>query len=157
MESKDKLVVRFFDERDGAGKLWVSASSKGFSGEGSAWISTEELKDFAEALSGFPLLAHRPPTIRGGFGSSDLNNEISQEHVALKVYPVDQIGHLGLQVRVPTEVWPHDRTDAQHRVQLEIRTSYQPLTEFSRMLKAVIVGKVKEAVLMADVESQPAD
>lgn len=152
MESKDKLIVRFFDEGDGSGKLWVSASSKGFSGEGCAWISTEELKDFAEALSRFPLLAQNPPTIRGGFSSSDLSNEISQEHVALKVYPVDQTGHLGLQVRVATEVWPHDRTEAQHRVQLEIQTSYQPLTEFSRMLNAVVVGKVNEAVLMADVE-----
>ena len=57
------------------------------------------------------------------------------------------MGHLRVHVRLATEVWPPERIESQHRVQLEIRTGYQALLEFSRMLNAVILGKADEAIL----------
>lgn len=55
MNSQGGVLVRFNDEGDGTGRLFVRASSKGFSGEGSAWFGVEDLASFAEGLCAFPL------------------------------------------------------------------------------------------------------
>jgi hypothetical protein len=146
----DKLVVRFADDGDGTGRLWVSGSANGFSGTGAAWFDTGELKDFALALTGYPLSENDPPTLSGGFFHRDREG-LEQEHVFLKVYPANSRGYLCVHVRLATEVWPPARIESQHRVQFEIRTVYHALLEFSRMLNAVIQGKADEAVLIGDV------
>jgi len=147
--STDKLVMQFSDEGDGTGRLWVSGSANGFAGTGQSWFGTQELKDFAQALARYPLSENHPPTLSGGFFVPD-KAELEQEHLFLQVYQADGWGHLRIQVRLATEVWPPDPIRTQHRVQLEIRTTYQALLEFSRMLQAVIQGKAEEAVLIGD-------
>ena len=147
--STNKLIVRFADDGDGTGHVWVGASAKGFAGTGEAWLDTAILKEFAQALTRYPLPENDPPTLSGGFlfsGRADLE----QEHVFLQVYPADALGHLRVHVRLATEVWPPNHIRTQHRVQLEIHTGYQALLEFSRMLNAVIQGKADEAVLIGD-------
>jgi hypothetical protein len=69
----------------------------------------------------------------------------------LRVYPIDVTGHLGVQIRIATEVWPETRPESQHFVQLELVTSYEPLAQFSSQLKALVDGAIEEAVLEADV------
>jgi hypothetical protein len=145
----DKLVVRFADDGDGTGKLWVSGSADGFAGTGAAWFDTTTLQEFAQALTRFPLSDTDLPTLSGGFWSTE-GKGIEQEHVFLQVYQADPVGHLHFHVRLATEVWAPDRIESQHRVQLEIRTGYQALLEFSRMLQAVILGNADEAVLIGD-------
>ena len=147
--STDKLVVRFADDGDGTGHLWVSGSARGFAGTGETWIDTETLKRFAQALTRYPISDNDPPTLSGGFWFSDREG-LKQEHVFLQVYPADLVGHLRVHVRLATEVWPPERIESQHRVQLEIRTGYQALLEFSRMLNAVILGNADEAILTGE-------
>ena len=147
--STDKLVVRFDDDDDGTGRLWVSGSANGFAGTAAAWFGTEELKEFAQALTRYPIADNDPPTLSGGFWLRD-GKGLDQEHVFLEVSPADSLGHLRVRLRLATEVWPPAQIESQHRVQLEIRTSYQALLEFSRMLNAVILGKADEAVLIGD-------
>lgn len=144
-----KLVLRFDDDFDGTGKLWANGSANGFAGEGAAWVGSEKLEEFAEALSQFPISEKVPPTISGGFWSK-VANELSQEHLFIQVYPADGRGHLNVLVRLATEVWPNTQS-AQHRVQFEILTGYQALLEFSQALKAVVQGKAEEAILIGDV------
>jgi hypothetical protein len=146
-------LIRFLNEDDGTGKLHVRAQCDGFSGEGSAWVSTEELKEFAYTLAVFPIPEESPPAIRSGFYRKDNRGEIEQEHLSLRVYPIDHTGHLGVQVRIATEVWPQMRTESQHFVQLEILTSYEPLARFSSQLKALVGGTIEEAILEADLSS----
>ena len=155
MDAPDKLLIRFLNEDDGTGKLQVRAHCNGFSGEGSAWFSTDELDEFASALAVFPISEENPPAIRSGFGRQDGSGELEQEHLSLRVYPIDRTGHLGVQIRLATEVWAQTRPESQHSVQLEIPTSYEPLAQFSRQLKALLDGSVKEAILEADLSSLP--
>lgn len=148
--SRDNLVIRFVDHDDGSGRLWVSASANGFAGTGETWYDTETLKEFAEALTRFPISDNDPPTLSGGFWFKD-GKGLEQEHVFLQIYQADGWGHLKVHVRLATEVWPPERIETQHRVQLEIRTTYQALLEFSQMLNAVFEGKADEAILIGDV------
>jgi hypothetical protein len=156
MDFQDKLLIRFMNEDDGTGKLHVRASCNGFSGDGSAWFSTEGLKDFASALATYPISEENSPAIRGGFYSKEKSGELEQEHLSLRVYPIDRTGHLGVQIRIATEVWPQTRTESQHFVQLEILTTYEPLKRFSSQLKSLVNGDLKEAVLEADLSSHAA-
>lgn len=78
---------------------------------------------------------------------------LEQEHLTLKVYPIDCTGHLGVQVRIATELWNDTRSESQHKVELEIMTSYEPLAKFSRDLKSLVEGRIKEAVLEGDLLS----
>ena len=145
----DKLVVRFVEDDDGTGRLWVSGSANGFAGTGAAWLDTEVLKEFAQALTRYPITDDDLPTLRGGFWFTD-GQGLKQELVFLQVYQADAAGHLHFRVRLATEVWPPDRIESQHRVQLELRTTYQALLDFSRILHAVIMGQAGEAVLIGD-------
>jgi hypothetical protein len=156
MDVQDKLLFRFLNEDDGTGKLHVRAHCNGFSGDGSAWFSTEDLKEFASALTAFPIPEENPPAIRSGFYRKDNSGEIEQEHLSLRVYPIDRTGHLGVQVRIATEVWPQTRPESQHFVQLEILTTYEPLKRFRSQLKSLVDGAIKEAVLEADLSSHAA-
>ena len=151
MESQGRLSLRFEDDGDGTGKLLAQATSGGFAGEGGAWFSTSELQDFAEAVGMFPIPEGNSPYIVGGFLKKDGNGDLEQEHLALKIYPIDRRGHLGVQVRIATELWSDARPESQHKVELEIVTSYEPLAKFSRDLKSLVEGRIKEAVLDSDL------
>jgi hypothetical protein len=150
MESQGRLSLRFEDDGDGTGKLLAHARFEGFSGEGGAWFSISELQDFAEAIGIFPFPEGNPPSIAGGFSKKDGSEDLEQEHLALKVYPTDRKGHFGVQVRLATELWNDARPESQHKVELEIVTSYEPLAKFSRDLKYLVDGRIKEAILESD-------
>jgi hypothetical protein len=53
--------------------------------------------------------------------------------------------------RSATELWNDARPQSQHKVELEIVTSYEPLAKFSRDLKSLVEGRIKEAVLEDDI------
>jgi hypothetical protein len=147
MESQGKILLHFDDDGDGTGKLLIQARSNGFSGEGGAWFSVGELQDFANAIAIFPLSKSDSPRLAGGFYKKDGSGELAEEHLTLTVYPIDSKGHLGIQVRIATELWNEARPESQHIVKLEIITSYEPLAQFSKGLKALIAGQSKELSL----------
>ncbi len=151
MDSQGRLVLRFDDDGDGTGKLLVQANSNGFCGKGSAWFSGATIQDFADAIAVFPIPEEKSPKIAGGFYKKDGSGEFAQEHFALTVYPIDHRGHIGFQVRIATELWNEERPESQQEVKLEIITSYEPLAQFSRQLKALVEGRIKEVILDADL------
>jgi hypothetical protein len=139
------LRLRFFDDGDGTGKLVARAEADSFSGESGAYFNVEALEEFAKALQIFPL----PPedhrrSISGGFGN-DLD---AQEHLGISVYLVNpQRGHVGIQVRMATEVWPDTRPKSKKQAVVEVLTTYEPLAKFSKDLLSVLGGSLKEAVI----------
>ena len=144
-------MLRFEDDGDWTGKLLAQAAARGFSGEGGAWFGITELQDFAAAVGMFPIPEEHPPFIDAGFVKKDGSGELEQEHLAIKVYPIDHRGHLGVQVRIATELWRDDRPESQHKVELEILTSYELLGRFSRDLLALVEGRIEEAILEGDL------
>ena len=151
MDSPSLLLVSYYDDGDGTGKLHVKATSDGFTGEGGAWFSQQQVLEFADGVAAFPISEKNPPVIKGGFYKRDLSGELDQEHLALAVYPIDRIGHIAVQVQIATEVWEQTRPESQQSVKLEIRTTYQPILQFSKDLKALVNGHVAEAVLHGDL------
>ena len=144
MEFHGRLSLRFEDDDDGTGKLLAQAASDGFSGEGGAWFSTRGLQEFADAISTFPIADENRPSIAGGFWK---NGGLEQVLLSLKVYPIDRRGHVGVHVTIATERWRDERPESQQKVELEIVTGYEPLAKFSRDLKALVEGRINEAIL----------
>jgi hypothetical protein len=152
MAEGGRLTLTFWDDDDGTGKLSASASANGFSGESAAWFGVKELQEFAARIGAFPLPQGERPEISSGYGHLDEagNFVMDEEHVALKVYALDQLGHFGVQVRLASEIWDAGRPETRHTVQLEIFTAYGGLAAFSKALRALLAGKVEEAVLQGD-------
>jgi hypothetical protein len=149
------LRLRFINDGDGTGKLMAWAKADGFSGESGAYFNVEELEEFAEALKVFPL----PPedsrrSIAGGFGSKEHHPELAQEHLGISIYLANaQCGYVGIQVRMATEVWPDTRPESKKQVVVEILTTYEPLSKFSRDLLSVLRGSLKEAEIEGETLS----
>jgi hypothetical protein len=89
-------------------------------------------------------------SIAGGFWDSARRDELSQEHLGIAVYPVDSRGHIGIQIRMATELLRGERPEFQKIVKLEILTSYEPLARFSRDMLALLHGKKDEALIEGD-------
>lgn len=115
------------DDGDGVGRLTVVASANGFAGRGRGWFDRRTIEAFGDALNRYPLDADDPPSITGGFGG-----DTPQVHVALAAYPIGRRGQVGVAVDLATELWPEDRPEGQHRVRLELPTTYERLGHFAR-------------------------
>lgn len=147
-----RLTLTFCDDDDGTGKLAASASANGFAGESAGWFGVEELQEFAAKIGAFPLPEGERPEISSGFGRFDETGKVvlDEEHLALKVYALDSLGHFGVQVRLASEIWDAGRPETRHTVQLEIITDYGGLAQFSEALRALVAGRAREAVLQGD-------
>jgi hypothetical protein len=139
------LRLRFHDDGDGTGKLVAHAEANGFAGTSGAYFDKQRLSDFAQALEAFPLVGR--PSLIGGFFDRDRPGRIEQEHLTIECYPVDVTGHLGLRLRLATELWAPARPESQHVAALEILTTYEPLRQFSHALLALLRGDTEEISL----------
>ncbi len=146
MPHSSSLTARFENDYDGTGKLVIAAEANGFSGKGGAYFSIEELQKFATSIQQFPL-PKISPLIAGGFWSQSRPSELEQELVAIAVTQIDNRGHIGVQVRLASELWPSIRPESQHKVQLEVLTTHEPLRRFGEELQAVLSKARNEASL----------
>jgi hypothetical protein len=149
------LQLRFLDDGDGTGKLVACAEADGFRGEGSAYFDIKELEGFANAIALFPLPGNdKRLSIASGFCKKDGSGELDQEHLAISVCPADaRRGYIGIQVRMTTELWEGTRPESQKSAKIEVVTTYEPLSRFSKDLLAVLQGKTREALLEGETIS----
>ena len=151
--SHDFIKLTFRNDCDGTGKLSVEGEGRGFAGRSGAYFDVSQVQDFARAIGEFPLPDSRRCAISSGFWSRETPGELDQEHVGIEVYPIDGRGHLGVQVRLSTEVWQGTRSNSQKSARFEIITTYQPLADFSRDLLALMSGTAAEAILRGETLS----
>jgi hypothetical protein len=145
------LKLTFRDDHDGTGKLLVEAEGDGFAGRGGAYFDKLRLESFARALGEFPLPDSQACCIASGFYSKQMSGELEQEHVGIELYPIDNRGHIGVQVRLSTEVWPDTRPKSHKVVKMEVITTYQALADFSHDLVAAVRGTASDAVLRREM------
>lgn len=144
------LQLRFANDGDGTGELFARAEAGGFAGESSAYFDIDGIEKFASGILAFPPSELKRQEIASGFGSRD---NLKQEHLAIAVYPIDvRRGYIGVQVRLASKAWPDTRPDSQGITRLEIVTTYEPLSRFSRDLVAVVKGNLREALLEGQEE-----
>jgi hypothetical protein len=143
------LRLRFLNDGDGTGKLLARAEADGFAGQGGAYFNIEVLEEFAGALQVFPFSPDDSRrSIASGFSSKEDPGGLSQEHLGISVYPADaQRGYIGIQVRMATELWPETRPQSKKQASVEIISTYEPVSKFSRDILSVLRGSLKEAVL----------
>jgi hypothetical protein len=143
------LTLRFSHDGDGTGKLSVDATAAGYSGKGNAYFDVGQIREFAASVSRFPLPDDNRCSISGGFGAG--HGQPEQEHVGIEIYPIDHRGHIGVQVRMATPIWPDMRVRSQNAVKLEIITTHEPLVRFSKDLLALVNGTASEATLQGEM------
>jgi len=144
------LTLTFRDEGDGTGKLSAQAETQGYSGRSGAYFDIAQIREFALAISEFPLPDAARCVIASGFWSKETSGALEQEHLGIDVYPVDHRGHIGVQVRMATEMWNDTRPGSQKTATLEITTTYEPLAGFGKDILAIISGSASEATLAGE-------
>jgi hypothetical protein len=107
----------------------------------------QSLSKSAEEFNRYPLNGYSEPILLGGFWSKDTSGEIDQEHLAVSAYKTNNTGGVGVQVRVASEIWEGVRPESQFKAVVEIETTYEHLSRFSKQLKALALGQCEEAVL----------
>jgi hypothetical protein len=145
------LRLTFRDDGDGTGKLVAEAAAGGYSGASGAYFGIGHLQEFARSIAEFPLPDVGRCSLAGGFGSKQNPGELEQEHLGIDVYPVDHRGHIGIQIRMATEMWSDTRPRFQKTAKIEIITTYEPIARFSKDLLAMLDGTASEALLVGEM------
>jgi hypothetical protein len=144
-----RLTYRSDNEWDG--QLDAAVTSELFSGAGSAWFSSEELKGtFIAALRSFPLSTSNPPLIEGGNWSQEKPGTLEQCHLRIAIRPYNVLGILLVQVDVASESMTVN--DLQQSATARFLVEYNALDEFASHLEQVIDGKREAAVLSGPVK-----
>ena len=145
MEDADGVLLTYYGDGDGTGRLTVRASFDGFSGVGAAYFGDDQLLRFAELLVAFPLPEDDCIEVSGGFWSRT-EDVLEEEHVGLRVLPVGRLG----QVTIRTHLATPKEADAVQEVTVDVLTSYEALRRLSSDLPALVRGEVEEVHVVAE-------
>ena len=143
----NQLTLKWKPDDDGTDELCAEFNANGFSGYGSAWFDKIRLLEQSKAFEEYPIDNDQRPTLEGGFWDRDQKNKLFQEHLHISAYPIDSTGHLGMQVRASTAVWPDTRKESQHYVAVELQTTYEEIGRFAKQLRALVNGTMEEITL----------
>jgi len=141
--------LRLSLETDGDGTANVTATvhCDGFAGKSSAWFDLLYLENFSAKLLAYPLPPDGVGPVQGGFWSKTQSGEISQLHLSLRFYPVGLRGAVGCRVILKTPLNDADKTKVSSSLEVELRSSYQELSDFSKSLTYLSRGEASEAIL----------
>lgn len=142
-----QLCLHFEPADEWFGELFAAVKAEGFSGVGSAWFSTAELREFAAAVLAYPLPVDCPPTLAGGCGASD--TQPARTTVLLRLDRHDALGALRVTVQLATEVSNGEERDLAKTTTVRFVVTYGDISEFSVALSCLLDGSTTEAVLAA--------
>ena len=146
MLSMSKLILRyrfdasFFDtslSRDDFGYLSVDVETERTSAKGGFWVQWQDVKEFGEALGGFPIGEDRPVVAQWGFDMQ----EGDDLKLRLEIAPADKRGNLLLRFEVADDDEPEDRTRGR------FLTNYLDLDAFRAEIARLMESEVDKAVL----------
>lgn len=145
----DYLRLTFYTDGDGTGELRVETSCDGFAGHSSAWFGIKRLEQFADLILTYPLPGDGLPPLQGGYWSKERRGELDELHLALRFHPVGLRGTVGCKVELRTPDRGGNVPVSLNSVAVELRTSYQELSDFSAAFRRMIRGELAEVVLRA--------
>ena len=121
-------------------ELEITASNGQFSGTTKVYDGNNLLYKFAESLVGFPKTT-----------DSNLLYEVGEKdsysYFSMRLYPIDNIGHLGVQVTLESNVATKYRQEEKDKLTLEILTEPTLLDNFIRSLLALAKNEQRQAIL----------
>jgi hypothetical protein len=132
---------------DGTANVHATVKCNGFAGASSAWFDLLHLESFSQMLLAYPLPPDGVAPFQGGFWSKTKKGVLAQLLVSLKFHPVGLRGAVGCMVTLRTPLSDLDTTKVSSLVEVELRSSYQELSDFSKSLKHLARGEASEAIL----------
>lgn len=133
----------FFDPkktRDDFGRLSVSVVTDDFSGTGGFWVQWQDVKEFGEALSVYPIKEDSPVVAQWGFEMQQGNDLI----LRFEISPADKRGNLVMRFEVADDHKPHNRARGM------FQTNYPNLDAFRVSIAQLMYNQIEEAILMGD-------
>lgn len=133
-----QLTLRYrFDDTDDFGWLDVAVTSEDFSGRGGFWVQWQDVKEFGERLSTYPLDANEPVRASWGYGMHEADELI----VGLEIAPANPKGDLRVRVEL------NEDHGGWGRVRASFETNYPDLEAFRLAIASMMDRKAKEATL----------
>jgi hypothetical protein len=133
-----KLALRYrFDDTDDFGWLGVEITTAKFSGRGGFWVQWQDVKEFGEKLSAYPIKPDAPLRASWGYEMHEGDDLI----VSIQIEPANRTGDLRVRVEVADE---DERSD---RVRTSFETNYPELEQFRIAVAELMDRKTDEAVL----------
>jgi len=141
-----KLTLRyqydasFFDSTqptDDFGRLSVDVETTRFSGKGGFWVQWQDVKEFGEALSVFPITEDHPVTAQWGFEMQEGDDLI----LRLEIAPANKRGDLAVRFEVADDLEPHNRARGY------FTTNYPDIEVFRDSVARLMNREVEEAIL----------
>jgi hypothetical protein len=123
--------------RDDFGRLSIEVVTERFSGQGGFWVQWQDLREFRNSLTVFPIDPAAPPSAEWGLGAGPNYKLI----LGVKIAPANATGDLLVSVEI------NDESPNDNRVRASFLTNYPDLEKFSKSLASHMDGKVDQAVL----------
>jgi hypothetical protein len=131
-----QLVFRYdFDAADGW--LDVAVTSAKFSGQGGFWVHEQDVREFGERLSTYPIRPEAPLTAAWGYKMLEGDDLV----VGVEIVPVNPRGDLLVRVELADYVEPTKR------VRTSFLTNYPELDRFRTAIASLMERTTDEAVL----------
>ncbi len=141
------LRINYQPEDEWHGELHAHVEAHGFAGHGAAWFSRGDLDTFCEALGAYPLPADHPPTLQGGYWSSQ-DERLDEINLQIRVEPLRPTGRLVISVIVADRMDGDDGPPgAARRTQTWFEAGYNDLSRFQSALRKLLAGTSDEALL----------
>lgn len=142
-----KLILRyrydasFFDPKrltDDFGRLSLDVETDRFSGKGGFWVQWQDVKEFGEALSVFPITTDHPVVAQWGYGMQEGEDLI----LRLEIAPANKRGDLAIRFEIADE---HARDC---RTRGCFTTNYPDLDAFRASIARLMDREAEEAILI---------
>jgi hypothetical protein len=133
-----KLALRYhFDETDDFGRLDVEVTTDRFSGTGGFWVQWQDIREFGEKLSAYPIRPDAPLSAAWGYEMHEGDDLI----VSIQIAPANLTGDLRVRVELA------DENERSERIRTSFVTNYPNLEKFRIAIAALMDRKTDEAVL----------
>lgn len=142
----NKLVLQykydssFFDPKqttDDFGRLSVSVETDRFSGNGGFWVQWQDVKEFGEVLSAYPIAAEQPIIVQWGYEMQKGDDLI----LRIEIASANKRGDLVVRFEVADDFEPKNRVSG------EFLTNYPDLHAFSSDIMRLMNSEATEAIL----------
>ena len=137
---KSFLKLKIIWKDDDMFEMQVTASNGRFIGTTEVYDQSKPLYDFANSLIGFPRTSDSVFLHEAG-------EKDSYAYFAMKFYTIDNVGHLGVQVTLESNVSTKYRTEEKDKLTLEILTEPSLLDNFVKSLMTLASDEKGEAIL----------
>lgn len=131
-----QLVLRYDFDAAG-GWLDVSVTTAKFSGQGGFWVHEQDVREFGEKLSTYPIRPEAPLTAAWGYEMLEGDDLV----MGVEIVPANPRGDLLVRVELADHMEPTER------VRTSFLTNYPELDRFRTAIMSLMERTTDEAVL----------